>query len=346
MSKKSEKDLEEGIRTLARAAALIALVFITGVIGYSLLGGEEYGIFDAIYMTMITLTTVGYGETINLEGNLPGRMFTTVLLVFGVGGFVYFFSNFTAFMVEGHFDRLMWNRKMRKMINALSDHFIVCGAGDTGEHLVKELIETERPFVVIDSDPERIDELTEKYGAEFPVVIGDATDDDALRAAGIERARSLTACISSDKDNLLVIVSARLLNPKLRLICRCVDEKIMYKVRKAGADAVVSPNMIGGLRMVSEMIRPNVVTFLDVMLRDKDKGLRVEEFAIEKGSRLAGITAGDFRAKHLEGVLLVAVKLSNDDWTFNPKDDMRLEPGMHIVYMGNPAARTQIAGLA
>lgn len=341
MARPSEKELKEGIATLTRAATLVALVFVAGVVGYSLLAGPDYGVFDAVYMTIITLTTVGYDEAIDLDGNTPGRVFTVVLLLVGAGSFVYFISNLTVFMIEGHFDLLLWNRKMRKMISGLNEHYIVCGAGDTGEHLIKELLETERPFVVIEADEARIRELVEKYDREFAAVIGDATDDDVLREAGIERARALTASIRSDKDNLLVVVSARLLNPKLRIVCRCIEEKLKSKVVKAGADAVVSPNMIGGLRMVSEMIRPNVVSFLDIMLRDKNKGLRVEEFPVRAGSKYDGMSVGAFRGERVADVLLVAVK-HGDDWTFNPGDELVLDPGMSIIYMGNPAARDRL----
>ena len=343
--RKTEAELEEGARTLARAAMLIVVVFGIGVGGFKLVGGPDHSVVDAVYMTMITLTTVGYGETIPLEGHPLGQVFTVVLLLFGVGSFVYFFSNLTAFMVEGNLDELLWKRKMRRMIAALDNHYIVCGAGNTGVHVVKELVETERPFVLVEHDPERIKDLAEKFGRHFPAVIGDATDEEVLLEAGLAKAAGLAACIAEDKDNLLITVSAKMANPKVRIICRCIDERTIPRVKKAGADAVVSPNMIGGMRIVSEMVRPNVVTFLDIMLRDKNKGLRVEEYEIEAGSVLAGKSVGYVRGKDLADVLVVAVKRGDGSWTFNPPDSDVLDPGMALIFMGNPAGRSAVEAL-
>ncbi len=341
----SDSQLREHSISLARAAGLILIVFATGVVGFTLIGGEDHGVVDAIFMTAITLTTVGYGETIEVSQTPGGALFTTVLLFAGVGSFVYFFSNLTAFMVEGSLDRMLWRRKMKRAIENLDGHYIVCGAGATGAHIVKELLQTERPFVLIDSDEERTRELFEEFEARFPVVIGDATDDDTLKEAGIERARGLTSCISSDKDNLIVTVSARLLNPDLRIVSRCIDEKVTRKVRQAGAAAVVSPNMIGGLRMVSELIRPTVVSFLDIMLRD-NKRLRVEEYPVEEGSALAGMSVGDLRSKKIADVLIVAVSRPDGSWTYNPDDAEVLAPGEGLIFMGTPASREAMQRLA
>ena len=342
MSGQVHRDLESGLRVLLRTAALIVLVFATGVGGYLTLAGPEYGLLDAVYMTMITLTTVGYGETIDLSNNPAGRIFTTGLLVVGVGSFVYFFSNLTAFMVEGHLDRLLRDRRMRKSIDALDGHYIVCGTGTTGEHIVRELLATRRPFVAIDDSEERVRRLEERLGVELTAVIGDATEDATLEAAGIDRATGLAACIAADKDNLIVTVSARLLNPRLRIICRGIAEGIADKIIKAGADAVVSPNQIGGLRMVSEMVRPHVVSFLDIMLRDKEEGLRVEEYRVGEGSRLVGSTVGTLRARKLPGVLIVALRDADDAWVFNPDDEAALGAGMTLIFMASPEGREAI----
>jgi voltage-gated potassium channel len=340
----TDAQLREHSITLARAAGLILVVFATGVIGFSVVGGPDHDIIDAIFMTAITLTTVGYGETIEVSQTVEGAIFTTVLLFAGVGSFVYFFSNLTAFMVEGSLDRILWRRKMRRAIETLNGHYIVCGGGATGAHIVHELLQTERPFVLIDEDELRTRQLFEQFSREFPVVVGDATDDDTLREARIEHAKGLTSCISSDKDNLIVTVSARLLNPDLRIVSRCIDEKVTRKVRQAGAAAVVSPNMIGGLRMVSEMVRPTVVSFLDIMLRD-NKRLRVEEFPIQEGSNLAGMKIGELRARKIADVLVVAVSEADGSWTYNPDDDETLQPGKRLIFMGSPTAREAVERL-
>jgi len=234
-------------RPLVRTALLVGLVFSIGMVGFYVIGRPEAELVDAFYMTSITLTTIGYGEVIPVE-TTAAKLFTGVYAVIGFGMFVYLFSNITAFMVEGGLDRYLWERKMHRAIEKLKDHTVVCGAGNTGRHVIGELLETRRPFVVIDRDPEVVRALHQQLGVPFPAVIGDATDDDVLRAAGVPRASGLIACLSRDNDNLVVTLSARLLAPKLRIVARCIDEREQAKIRRAGADTVVSPNMIGGIR--------------------------------------------------------------------------------------------------
>lgn len=341
MPKLDSKYLDEQSQGLARAAGLIGLVFVSGVLGYSYIGGEQHGLLDAVYMTMITLTTVGYGEVIDLSHKPEGRIFTSALLVVGVGSFVYFFSNLTAFMVEGNLDRILWRRRMSRSISALEHHYIVCGAGRTGRHMVRELLETERAFVLIDLDEQMARALLEELNADFPIVIGDASDDEVLRKAGIERAKGLCVATSHDKENLLITMTARMIRADLRIVARCTDQKIYQKLQRAGADAVVSPNTIGGLRLVSELIRPDAVTFLDTMLRDKEKRLRIEEVALAQGSQALGRTLGDLRADAIEGLLIIAVRAAGDDaWIFNPPNDLELQAGHTVVFMSSPEARS------
>lgn len=334
------KSLDEQSQGLARAAGLIVVVFVVGVVGYRVIGGSEYTLLDAIYMTMITLTTVGYGEIIDLTHSPRGRLFTSVLLFVGVGSFVYFFSNLTAFMVEGNFDRILWRRKMRRQLNGLDQHFIICGAGRVARHMIRELVETERPFVVIELEESSARQMLEEMGIDFPVVVGDATDDAVLHRAKIDRAAGLCAAIANDRDNLVVCMTAHMLAPDLRIVARCTDERIKQKLVRAGASAVVSPNNIGGMRMVSELVRPDAVSFLDTMLRDKNKRLRIEEVAIVDGSKARGRTVGELRGDNLPGVLIVAVRVTGREaWTFHPEDDTPLDGGTSIVFMGGPEAR-------
>lgn len=323
---------------MIRAALLLLLLTVVGAIGYKVVGGPDATWLDAVYMTAITLTTVGYGEAIDLSDSPGGRVFTVLLLGAGVGTFLYFFSNVTAFFVEGTLDHLFWRRRMARKTRRQSDHFIVCGGGHTGEHVVQELVETRRPVVLVERDPNRIAELQSKLG-DVAAVEGDATDDDTLHAAGVMRARGLITCLSSDKDNLLVTFSANSIRPSLRIVSRCVDEEFRTKLDRAGASAVVSPNHIGGLRLVSEMIRPTVVSFLDIMLRDKEARLRVEELEIEAGSSLVGRTVGELRAGGRPGVTLIALRDASGDWASNPAPELRLEAGAQLIVICDPEGR-------
>ncbi|MCP5071047.1 MAG: potassium channel protein [bacterium] len=334
------------IRTIVRASILLASVSVIGVIGYRILGGPDTDWLDAAYMTVITLTTVGYEEAIDLTNSPAGKAFTIGLLLTGVSTFVYFFSHLTAFVVDGSLDRLLWRRRMNKAIAEMQDHIIVCGAGHTGRHIVKELVDTDRPFVVIEQDEALLRELEEKHGKPVASVEGDARDDETLEQAGIERAAALIACVSGDKDNLIVTVSARLLNPALRIVSRCHDENVGPKIRKAGADAVVSPEFIGGLRIVSETVRPRVVTFLDKMLRDQDRRLRVEGVPLGPASPLIGTTVGQLRERQIPELLVVALSRPDQSWTYNPRDEHPLEAGTEIIFMGNPDARLRLEDAA
>ncbi len=331
---------------MIRTALSIVLLFCVGTVGYLVVGGEQTSLLDALYMTVITLTTVGYGEIIDLTHAPGGRAFTMALLLVGVGTFVYFVSNLTAFMVEGSLEKILWSFRMKRKIDALRGHTVLCGGGHTGEAALLELVETERPFVLIEHDPERVEQLVAVAGQEFPVVLGDATEDECLIAAGVAHAEGLVAAVSNDKDNLIVTVSARLLNPELRIVARCIDKKVGDKLRKAGADAVVSPNLIGGLRMVSELVRPNTVSFLDVMLRDKDRRLRVEDVVVEAGSALDGKPLSTLDARSNHDVLVVALRELDGSWRYNPEDHDVLEPGMALVLIASPAARREVERVA
>lgn len=334
-----------GLRPLVRSAVLIGLVFGVGVVGYGSLAGPQYSWFDAVYFTVITLTTVGYSETIDLSQNPAARAFTVGLLFLGVGTFIYFVSNLTAFLVEGTVDRIWEKRKMDKRIAALSGHEIVAGAGKTGAHVVAELLATGRDFVLVEGDEARVRALQAELG-DFPAVIGDATVDASLEAAGVARARGLVSCVSNDKDNLVVTFSARLLNQKLRIVARCVDPETEGKIRRAGADSVVSPNAIGGLRLVSELVRPTAVSFLDVMLRERHGGLRIEEVCVQAGAPLDGCALRDLRGLGVEGMLVVALRGQDDAWHFNPDGACTIESGSRVVFIGGPAVRARMDALA
>lgn len=333
---------QEMLRKLVRSSGLIWLCFAVGIAGYTIIGGDKYGFVDAFYMTLITLTTVGYGEAIDLGDGPGGKLFTSFLLMFGVGSFIYFFSTLTAFMVEGSLAHMLGRRRMKRTIDKMSGHYIVCGVGGTGECIVRELFDTKRPFVAIEATEARIRLVAEQVGAPFPYVVGDATMDSVLLAAGIERAAGLTTCVSNDNDNFIVTVSARLLNQDLRIVSRCSDKRVAKKVQQAGADAVTSPDFIGALGMVSDLIRPAAVSFLDSMLRDKEQNLRFEEHRVRDDGPLSGVTIGDLRRRNLQDFPVVAVRLLDEEWISQPDDDVVLRPDMSLVFIGSPHVRVSL----
>lgn len=315
-------------RNLLATFVLLAAVILLGVAGYTFI--EGWSAFDSLYMTVITIATVGYGETHPLSDQ--GRLFTIALILCGSGVMVYGISVVTAFIVEGDLSDALRRRKMNRRIDALEGHVIICGDSTTGKYAIEEMLQMKKDFVVIDRDPAKTAALRDR---EILCVEGDATSDAVLRAAGIGRARGLITVLHSDAENLFVVVTAKDLNPALRIISKAVDEESHHKLRKVGADSVVLPDHIGGLRMVSEMIRPQVVTFLDVMLRSRDRTIRVEEVTIGANSPAVGKTLGETSAGSTEGASLVAlVRADSESYLFNPPAKMQLAAGDTLIYVG------------
>ncbi|WP_018151220.1 potassium channel family protein [Leeia oryzae] len=307
---------------------LFALV-LGGAAGYMLL--EHWSFFDSLYMTIITLATIGYGETHPLD--TVGKIFTMILILFGSGIMVYSVTGFITSLLEGDLRKALRKMTMERAISDLSDHIIVCGNSQTGQYAIAELLKARQKFVVIDMDPLRLEKL------ESPNVYciqGDATHEDTLRQAGIERAAGLISTLHHDADNLFVVLTARDLNPKLRIIAKAVEESSLKKLRQVGADSVVMPNFIGGLRMVSEMVRPSVVTFLDMMLGVAERSVRVEELQIPSGSPVIGKTLGDLHILHEPDVSLVAVLPANGSGhRFNPPAQTALAALDTLILIGD-----------
>jgi voltage-gated potassium channel len=330
------------LRRLKLGLLFLALFVAVSTVGYMVLGwlvcGEDWGFLDSLFMTIITVTTIGYGDVLGVQeaGHVSAMVYTMVVSLVGMGAALYVVSMATAFVVEGDLHRVLWRRKMSKLIEKMNGHFIVCGIGSTGLHVVAELHATGRPFVAIDSSEEGVQRLQRLLGDEVVVIIGDATDDEVLRAAGVERAGGLVAALHSDPQNLFLTISARRLNPTMRIIARGIDSNTSAKLRQAGADSVVSPNLIGGLRMVSEMIRPETVSFLDVMLRDRDTRFRFEDLPIEPGSTAEGKSLGDLKLRDRFGVVVVAFRESpTAPLVYCPPDGQPLAGGNRLVVLGN-----------
>lgn len=319
---------------------------LVGVVGYLIIGYPEHGLIDAVYMTMITLTTVGYEEAIELSGRPGGMLFTSALLVFGVGSFAYLFSHLTAFAFEGGVGILLRRRAVKRSIEELEDHYVVCGLGETGLHVVSELAASGRRYVAIDLDGARQDELQAQLGpgAAALMIVGDATEDDVLRRARIERARGLIACVRGDKDNLIVVVTARLLSRGLRIIARCGDTRVKPKLLAAGADHVVTPSLIGGHRLASAMLRPTAISFFESVVHANSR-VRVEEVPVGPASSYAHATIGDLRQRAIPELLILALRRGEDQWVYNPRDDEPLHPGMSVVFMGTLETRAQLERL-
>lgn len=323
------------------SGAILSAVLVVGTTGYWLIGERQVPLMDAFYMTAIVITTIGFGEIINLSGNAGGQAFTIFIAVSGIGILMYVVTNLTALVVEGDLTESFRRKRMEKMANNSKDHYIVCGLGSVGFHILSELYATRRPHVLVDSDRRNIEKVMESFPDEI-FIEGDATDNDTLLRAGIEKAAGLFAVTRDDNLNLVISLTAKQLNPKLRVVARCIEDKNSEKIKRAGADAVVSSGFIGGLRMASEMVRPTVVSFLDMMLRDREKNLRVEEFVVP--NQFVGKAISTLNLKGYPHTLLLAAK-AKEDWIYNPPDNHVIRPDDTLVFMTTPEGRGELERL-
>ena len=323
--------------------AVGALVLVTGVgvLGFVLLGHGEHGLIDAIYMTIITLTTVGFGEIIDLSNHPMGRVFTIALLLVGMGIVAYTVPMLAAFVIEGQLHHIFRRRRMQKTIAQLSGHYIVCGDVATTWHVAEELVRTGREVVVVAPTEESLEAAYAALG-DVPGLAGDQTDDQLLRAAGIERASGIVFAMDEEKDNILGVLTARRLNPTARIIASTERPEAEDKLRVAGADAIVSPSRIGGLRMASELVRPKVVSFLDQMLREKGGSLRVEEVTVPAEGTAAGRSLDWLKVEEVEGAVLLAVRRADGGFEFKPSLSTTLEAGMALIVMADAEGRERL----
>jgi voltage-gated potassium channel len=317
-------------------AIIIVIAIGFGTLGYRLLEGWSF--VDALYMTIITMTTVGFAEVQPLSEY--GRIFTIGLIVTSIGIAGYVVSQLTAFVVEGEVKRILQGRKMDKQIAKLNNHIILCGAGRTGLHIAEEFHRTRTPFVVIEQNKEALEDLLRFEGLLY--LQEDATQDETLILAGVKRARGLVTTLSEDKDNIFVTLCARSLNPKLRIIARLVEERNAELLRKAGAAEIVSPNAIGGLRMASVMLRPEVISFLDEMLRVTGQALRLEEMHVDDTPALLNRSLGEADIRRRIGLLVVAVKSQQHGYQFNPGAETILRSGDILIVIGTEEQLTRL----
>jgi voltage-gated potassium channel len=329
-------------RRLLYAILMLVCMTSVAVIGYQVLGGPNVSILDSLYMAVITLAGVGYGEIVDTSHNPMLRLFNMGVVAVGVVITLYVFSVVTAFLVDSEIHNIFRRRTMQKRIRDLKDHFIVCGLGDTGRYACEELHKTGTPFVVIESHQDSIDRFQNHESGNYKeilYIVGDSTDETTLDAAGVERARCVIAAVQSDKDNLVTTVVVRQKNPHARIVARCSDTKFADRVLRAGANTAVSPNAIGGLRLASEALRPHVTSFLDLMLREKSRTLRIDEIQIEPQSSWIGKSMESLKFRALYHLMPLAVKTSlgeqKNDFLVNPPETLILQAGAVIIVMGD-----------
>jgi voltage-gated potassium channel len=320
---------------------LIPLLLLVGGTGGYYLLEEKYSLLDALYMTVITLTTVGYGEVHPLSRR--GQLFTILLLLVGVFVFFYTITELLRSVISGEVGELLGRQRMERNLAELRNHMIICGYGRMGRYVCQEFSKQGLPFVLIDRRPEVLQDFALPHGIALP---GDATSDEVLRRAGVERARALVTVAASDADNLYITLSARLLNDKLFIVARAEAELAEEKLTRAGANRVVAPYAIGGAKVAHAVLRPAVVDFIELATRTEHLDLQIEETLIHSGSQLAGNT---LHASHLRqnlGVIVVAIKKSNGHMVANPPGEAIMEAGDTLIALGARQSLDKLEDLA
>ena len=331
-------------RRISYVFFIILFILVLGTVGFKMIGGSNTSWLDALFMTATTITTVGYGDVIGLEGKPIGKLFTILYVLFSTGAILYVFTSLAAYIIEGELRKVFRQKSMERRIAKMKDHYVVCGIGMVGLYIVHELYQSKYKQILVDSD-ERKTEVLKVHGINLDLVVGDATENEVLETAMVRHAKGLFATTNSDNDNIVISLTARQLNPELRVIARCNDTKNIDKIRRAGADAVVALNYIGGLRMTSEMLRPHVVTLIDAMLRDRSSEVRVEEVHIPRRSPYVGksLEEADFRAAG--NILIIAMRKAHGEWIYNPTPDVLLEKDMHLIITATPEERDLMKSL-
>jgi voltage-gated potassium channel len=316
------------LRRLFVAMAVFLTVTVVGTLGYVVIGG--WPVFDGLYMTVITMGGVGYRE-IHPMGPM-GQAWTMVVIVSGVGALGFAVITVTDFMVEGHFSGLLEGRRMDKVISGLSGHHVVAGLGRVGAVVGEEFEAQGVPFVVIDSDEEAI---ARARALGWAWVKGDATEEETLREAGIDRARSLTAALDTDAANVFATLTARGIAPDLFIVARATTPSAEDKLTRSGANRVITPTEIGGRRMASMVMRPMVVDFLDVVTRGQGLEFKLEQIILNDGDPYAGMTIGDAHIRSRTGVYVLAIENADGTINRNPDADTVLRSGDHLVVLGS-----------
>ncbi|MBJ6724789.1 potassium channel family protein [Geomesophilobacter sediminis] len=321
------------VRHFKISIGVLLLLLSLGTVGYMTI--EGWRALDALYMTVITLGTVGFKEVHEL--NDAGKVFTMILIFFGVGVIGYIVGSLAQIMFEGQFQRIIGRKKVEKAIAALEDHYIICGFGRIGALICREFAAKPLPFVVVEKEASTIQRM-EQDGHTYLFLHGDATQDDTLLKAGIKKAKGLISVVTSDTENVYITLTARGLNPGLFILARSGEEGSEIKLKRAGASKVVSPYLIGGSRMAQAILRPTVVDFIEIATGREHMELQMEEILIPDHSFFIGETLANSGFRKETGVIIVGIKKEDGKMGFNPGSHTKIAAGDTLIVLGEPAA--------
>lgn len=323
------------MKQIGNGVIFLIITVITGTIGYMLIEGWQ--LLDALYMTIISVTTTGFAELRPLSAH--GRIFTIGLIIVGVSSIAYTGGRVAQLFIENQFFR---SRRMNRQLDSIKDHYIVCGYGRMGKTICEGLKDNDVAFVVVENSPVKIEQLTERG---YLYVDGDATSDDILVKAGVERAKGLVAVIRTDAENVFASLSAKELNPGIYVVARAIDEGTESKLKKAGADRVVKPYDLGGNRMVQLLLRPGVIDFIDGVARDRHLNISLEEIMVKTNSSLKGKTLIDSPIRKELDVIIVAIWQNSGEFIYNPKSTTVINAGDKLIAIGERNRLFQLTDL-
>lgn len=321
--------LETGIRRLNSAYLLLAFlgILIIGTLGYWVI--EGWSLIDSFFMTVITITTVGYRE-VGGELSTVGKFFTTGIIFSGFGVAALALSHFGSMIIKGELNSALGRMRMQNLIRSMKDHYIIAGFGRTGQVVATHLKAKKIPFVVVDNS---LDALARFSESQIPFVNGDASDEDVLQRAGVERAKGFISVVSSDANNAFAIMTARGMNPRLRIVARALDLQSVRKLKNAGAEKVVAPYVLGGMRIAQSITHPHAAEFIDLVEDVQTVHIEMADFKIRPESPLNGSTLSDAKIKEL-GVIVVGVRRSQGDFVFQPGAATVINANDHLVVIG------------
>ena len=315
------------IRKLGLLLALILLLFAMGTAGYVLIEGAS--LLDGLYMTVITLASVGYREVVPLGSH--GKIFTIGLITLGVGTVSFTIFTIGGIVIQGQVRKILGRRHLERQIKTLSNHYIVCGCGRMGRVLVQQLDQEDVPFVVVENNEDKLKMLA---ASDYLYVVGDATTEDALEAANIHKAKGLITTVATDADNLFVTLTARGMNPDLFILARAIDERSEGKLLLAGADRVVDPYRIGGMRLAHAILRPAVVEFVELATHREHLELEMEELLVSEDCPLCGISLRDSQIRSRFGLMVIAIKRADGSMIYNPTPEVSFSAGDVLIAIG------------
>ncbi len=327
MFKFENSNSQTGHKMVAKGFIILVVILFIGSVGYMLIEGWDF--LDSLYMTVITITTVGFGEV--REVTVLGRVFTIFIIFFGIGIIAYILGMVAQTMVELQVRSIIGRRKLGQKMKSMKNHYIICGYGRIGKIIARELAAKKMPLVVIDSEPE---EKQTMENEQAPYIIDDATSEEVLMEAGVDRAKGLVSVVASDADNLFITITARGLNPKIFILARADEEHTEKKLLRAGANKVVMPYLIGGHKMAQTLIKPAVTDFIDFAVGNREMGLEMGELVVSGKSRLNGATLVDSGIRQEMDVIIVAIRTKEGEMRFNPSSQTRIEAGDILISLG------------